>query len=190
MARAPFARRERRDSHSSDDFRPPFFAEVTARNWRLPGNMKAMPAQESGEPARVVENLAVDPGVLRMLPQLGGCRAGTEDLAEALILQRAHAHMQPGGFGIVAARRGRRRVRPSSAGLDGRVVYAGSFEPVQLLMQEGGQRASRAAQQQAGADRQRVAEGLPALLRASMTSPRRSGRGRRAGCLPRRLLSC
>jgi hypothetical protein len=33
-------------------------------------------------------------------------------------------------------------------------------------------------------------EGLPALLRASMTSPRRSGRGRRAGCLRRRPLSC
>jgi site-specific DNA recombinase len=33
-------------------------------------------------------------------------------------------------------------------------------------------------------------EGLPALLRASMTSLRRSGRGRRAGCPPRRPLSC
>ena len=33
-------------------------------------------------------------------------------------------------------------------------------------------------------------EGLPALLRASMTSPRRSARGRRAGCPPRRPLSC
>jgi site-specific DNA recombinase len=33
-------------------------------------------------------------------------------------------------------------------------------------------------------------EGLPDLLRASMTSPRRSGRGRRAGFPPRRLLSC
>ena len=36
----------------------------------------------------------------------------------------------------------------------------------------------------------KTAEGLPALLRASMTSPRRSGRGRRAGCRRRRLLSC
>ena len=33
-------------------------------------------------------------------------------------------------------------------------------------------------------------KGLPALLRASMTSPRRSARGRRAGCLRRRPLSC
>ena len=33
-------------------------------------------------------------------------------------------------------------------------------------------------------------EGLPALLRASMTSPRRSGRGRKAGCPPRPRLSC
>jgi len=36
----------------------------------------------------------------------------------------------------------------------------------------------------------KVVEGLRALLRASMTSPRRSGRGRRAGCPPRRPLSC
>jgi hypothetical protein len=36
----------------------------------------------------------------------------------------------------------------------------------------------------------KVVEGLPALLRASMTSPRRSGRGRRAGCPRRRPLSC
>ncbi len=33
-------------------------------------------------------------------------------------------------------------------------------------------------------------KGLPALLRASMTSRRRSGCGRRAGCPPRRPLSC
>src|SRR6266496_2782483 len=35
-----------------------------------------------------------------------------------------------------------------------------------------------------------VVKGTHALLRASMTSRRRSRRGRRAGCLPRRLLSC
>jgi len=33
-------------------------------------------------------------------------------------------------------------------------------------------------------------KGLPALLRASMTLPRRSARGRRAGCPLRRPLSC
>ena len=33
-------------------------------------------------------------------------------------------------------------------------------------------------------------EGLPALLRASMTSPGRSGCGRKGGCPPRRPLSC
>ena len=36
----------------------------------------------------------------------------------------------------------------------------------------------------------KLAEGSRALLRASMTSPQRSGRGRRAGCPPRRPLSC
>ena len=36
----------------------------------------------------------------------------------------------------------------------------------------------------------KLAERIPDLLRASMTSPRRSARGRRAGCPWRRLLSC
>ena len=36
----------------------------------------------------------------------------------------------------------------------------------------------------------KVVEGLPALLRASMTSPGRSGCGRKGGCPPRRPLSC
>jgi site-specific DNA recombinase len=35
-----------------------------------------------------------------------------------------------------------------------------------------------------------LAERIPVLLPASRTSPRRSGRGRRAGCPPRRRLSC
>jgi hypothetical protein len=37
-----------------------------------------MPVQEGGKPVRVSEDLAVDPGVARMLSQFVGCRRAAQ----------------------------------------------------------------------------------------------------------------
>lgn len=68
-------------------------------------------------------------------------RPKAEDLAEAVVFQGADAHVQPGGRRVCSSsgRKGR-RVWPSFAGFGARAAGAGSFQPVQLLMQERGQR--------------------------------------------------
>src|SRR5580658_1298370 len=106
---------------------------VTAGNRRPLSHLDAMPVQEAGEPVRIIENLAIDPGVAPMLHQLGGCGLPAEEQAEALVLQRAYAHVQPGRPSIVTAGRRRWRIRPACAGLNGGTADAGSVDPVQLL---------------------------------------------------------
>jgi hypothetical protein len=56
-----------------------------------------MPVQEAGEPTGIGEDLAVDPGVARVLSQFLRRRGRAEERSEALLLQRADAHVQPGG---------------------------------------------------------------------------------------------
>jgi hypothetical protein len=46
-------------------------------------DLEAMPVQEAGEPVGAGEDLAVDPGVARVLSQFGRCGRGAEELAEA-----------------------------------------------------------------------------------------------------------
>src|SRR6266699_1556861 len=51
----------------------PGFAEVAAGNGGLLGDFEAVPVQEAGEPVRTGEDLAVDPGVARVLSEFGCC---------------------------------------------------------------------------------------------------------------------
>lgn len=64
---------------------PPRFAEAAAGNRGLGGDVEAMLVKEAGEPAGAGEDLAVDPGVARVLSQFGRCGGGAEDLAETVV---------------------------------------------------------------------------------------------------------
>jgi hypothetical protein len=76
-----------------------------------------------------------------MLSQFGRCGRRAEDLAEAVVFQGADAHVQPGGRRVCSSSgKEGRRVWPPFAGFGARTAGAGSFQPVQLLMQERGQR--------------------------------------------------
>lgn len=123
-----------------------------------------MAAQEARKPAELGEDLAVDPGVTLMLPQfLRGRR--TEDFAEALVLQGAGTKVQPGERGVRGASGGPGwRVGPPLAGLGGCAGDTWAVQPVKLLVQECGERQGGRLRQQAGADRQRMAQGAAELL--------------------------
>jgi hypothetical protein len=100
-----------------------------------------------------------------MLPQFIRCGRRAEDLAEALVLQGAGAQVQPGGRGVRGASSGPGwRVGPSLAGLGSCAGDTWPVQPVKLLMQERGERQGGTGHQQAGADRQRVAQAAAELL--------------------------
>src|ERR1022692_695166 len=97
---------------------PPRFAEAAAGNGGLLRHPEVMPVQEAGEPVGAGEDLAVDPGVARVLSQFGRCGGGAEELAEAVVFQGADAYVQPGGRWVCGSS-GREgwRVGPPLAGL-------------------------------------------------------------------------